>query len=111
MFLMSYFVRKQERGDEKVRQLRGMTVLINVIIWVIGLMFLLDNIGFDITTVIAVLDIGGIASALAAQTVLGDIFSYFVIFFDRSFEVPDFIVVGDKVGIVEYTGIKQPEYE
>ncbi len=106
MFLMSYFVKKQERGDEKVRQLKGMTVLINVIIWVIGLMFLLDNIGFDITTVIAGLGIGGIAIALAAQAVLGDIFSYFVIFFDRPFEVGDFIVVGDKVGTVEYTGIK-----
>jgi small-conductance mechanosensitive channel len=106
MFFMSYFVQKQERGDEKVRQLRGMTVLINVIIWVIGLLFLMDNIGFDITTVIAGLGIGGIAIALAAQAVLGDIFSYFVIFFDRPFEVGDFIVVGDKKGTVEYTGIK-----
>jgi small-conductance mechanosensitive channel len=106
MFLMAYFVQKQERGDEKIRQLRGMTVLVNVIIWVVGLVFLLDNIGFDITTVIAGLGIGGIAIALAAQAILGDMFSYFVIFFDRPFEVGDFINVGDEVGTVEYTGIK-----
>ena len=53
-----------------------------------------------------VLGIGGIAIALAAQAILGDLFSYFVIFFDRPFEVGDFILVGDKVGVVEYTGIK-----
>ena len=66
----------------------------------------MDNLGFDISAVIAGLGIGGIAIALAAQAILGDLFSYFVIFFDRPFEVGDFIVVGDKVGTVEYTGIK-----
>jgi small-conductance mechanosensitive channel len=106
MFTMSYFIRKQERGDEKVRQLRGMTVLINIFIWGIGVVFLMDNLGFNISAVIAGLGIGGIAIALAAQAILGDLFSYFVIFFDRPFEVGDFIVVGDKTGTVEYTGIK-----
>jgi small-conductance mechanosensitive channel len=106
MFTLSYFIKKQERGEEKARQLRGMTVLINIFVWVIGIVFLMDNLGFDISAVIAGLGIGGIAIALAAQTILGDLFSYFVIFFDRPFEVGDFIVVGDKIGNVEYTGIK-----
>jgi small-conductance mechanosensitive channel len=66
----------------------------------------MDNLGFNISAVIAGLGIGGIAIALAAQAILGDLFSYFVIFFDRPFEVGDFIVVGDKTGTVEYTGIK-----
>ena len=106
MFTLMYFIKKQERGEEKARQLRGMTVLINIFVWVIGLVFLMDNLGFDISAVIAGLGIGGIAIALAAQTILGDLFSYFVIFFDRPFEVGDFITVQDKVGTVEYTGIK-----
>jgi len=106
LFTMSYFIRKQERGDEKVRQLRGMTVLINIFIWGIGIVFLMDNLGFNISAVIAGLGIGGIAIALAAQAILGDLFSYFVIFFDRPFEVGDFITAGDKSGTVEYTGIK-----
>ncbi|MCU0413892.1 MAG: mechanosensitive ion channel family protein [Ignavibacteriaceae bacterium] len=106
MFSITYFIKKQERGEEKARQLRGMTVLINIFVWVIGLVFLMDNLGFDISAVIAGLGIGGIAIALAAQTILGDLFSYFVIFFDRPFEVGDFITVQDKVGTVEYTGIK-----
>jgi small-conductance mechanosensitive channel len=106
MFSLHHFMKKQDRGEEKVRQLRGMTVLINIMIWTIGLVFLMDNLGFDISAVIAGLGIGGIAIALAAQAILGDLFSYFVIFFDRPFEVGDFILVGDKVGTIEYTGIK-----
>lgn len=106
MFTITYFIKRQERGEEKARQLRGMTVLINIFVWVIGFVFLMDNLGFDISAVIAGLGIGGIAIALAAQTILGDLFSYFVIFFDRPFEVGDFITVQDKVGTVEYTGIK-----
>jgi len=106
LITLTYFIKKQERGEEKARQLRGMTVLINVFVWVIGIVFLMDNLGFNISAVVAGLGIGGIAIALAAQTILGDLFSYFVIFFDRPFEVGDFIVVQDKVGTVEYTGIK-----
>jgi len=106
MFTLTHFIKKQERGEEKARQLRGMTVLINIFVWVIGIVFLMDNLGFDISAVIAGLGIGGIAIALAAQAILGDLFSYFVIFFDRPFEVGDFVVVGDKKGTVEYTGIK-----
>ena len=106
LITLTYFIKKQERGEEKARQLRGMTVLINIFVWVIGLVFIMDNLGFDISAVVAGLGIGGIAIALAAQTILGDLFSYFVIFFDRPFEVGDFITVQDKVGTVEYTGIK-----
>jgi small-conductance mechanosensitive channel len=106
MFSLTYFIKKQERGEDKAKQLRGMTVLINIFIWAIGLVFLMGNLGFDISAVIAGLGIGGIAVALAAQAILGDLFSYFVIFFDRPFEVGDFITVQDKAGTVEYTGIK-----
>ncbi len=106
LITLTYFIKKQERGEEKARQLRGMTVLINIFVWVIGFVFIMDNLGFDISAVVAGLGIGGIAIALAAQTILGDLFSYFVIFFDRPFEVGDFITVQDKVGTVEYTGIK-----
>jgi small-conductance mechanosensitive channel len=106
MFTLTYFIKKQERGEEKARQLRGMTVLINIFVWVLGIVFLMDNLGFNISAVVAGLGIGGIAIALAAQAILGDLFSYFVIFFDRPFEIGDLINVGDKTGTVEYTGIK-----
>jgi len=88
------------------KQLKGMSGLINIIIWLLALVFLLDNLGVKISAVVAGLGIGGIAVALAAQAVLGDLFSYFVIFFDKPFEIGDFIMVDDKLGVVEHVGIK-----
>jgi small-conductance mechanosensitive channel len=103
--LRSYLKKSADSaGGEK--QLKGIRGLINFAIWVIALVFLLDNLGVKISAVVAGLGIGGIAVALAAQTVLGDLFSYFVIFFDKPFEAGDFILVGDKVGVVEHIGIK-----
>ena len=83
-----------------------MIIILKATVWVLGFVFLLDNLGYNVTTIITGLGIGGIAIALAAQTILGDIFSYFVIFFDRPFEIGDFIEVDDKKGNVEYIGIK-----
>lgn len=100
------FISKQEGGQEKLKQLNGIMLIVNAIIWAVGLLFLFDNLGYNVTTIIAGLGIGGIAIALAAQNILGDLFNYFVIFFDRPFEVGDFITVDDKKGTVEHIGIK-----
>src|SRR5690606_10938106 len=105
-FLIASYIRKQDRGEEKLRQTRGIMMIVSVTIWIFGLVFLLANLGYNVTTIIAGLGIGGIAIALAAQTILTDLFSYFVIFFDRPFEVGDFIVVDDKMGTVNEIGIK-----
>ena len=67
---------------------------------------LLENLGVDVTALIAGLGIGGVAFAFAAQAVLEDLFSCFAILFDKPFEVGDFIVVGDMAGTVEDTGVK-----
>lgn len=104
--LLESRVSKQERGMEKVKQLRGVLVVINLLIWTVGCIFLFDNLGYDVTAIITGLGIGGIAVALAAQNILGDLFNYFVIFFDRPFEIGDAIQFEDKQGTVEYIGIK-----
>jgi len=104
-FVLS-FLKQQDNSDAKQKQARGLLVIVKVVIWVLGIVFLLDNFGYNVTTIIAGLGIGGIAIALAAQTILGDLFSYFVILFDRPFEIGDFIIVDDKMGVVEYIGIK-----
>jgi len=106
LLVLQAHVRKQEQGEEKVKQLGGIMLLLNIFIWGIGALFLFDNLGYDVTAIIAGLGIGGIAIALAAQNILGDLFNYFVIFFDRPFEIGDFIVVDDKKGNVEHIGIK-----
>ena len=55
---------------------------------------------------VASVGIGGIAIALAAQSVLGDVFSGFAILVDKPFQVGNFIVVGDLLGTVEHVGFK-----
>ena len=102
--LKSYLKLSHDAEGEK--QIKGLRGLINIVIWVLATVFLLDNLGVKISAVVAGLGIGGIAVALASQAVLGDLFSYFVIFFDKPFEIGDSIAVGDKIGIVEQIGIK-----
>lgn len=99
-------IRHHENREAKEKQLRGILFIINVVVWVMAFVFLLDNLGYNITAVITGLGVGGIAIALASQVILGDLFSYFVIFFDRPFEIGDAIQVDDKSGTVEYIGIK-----
>lgn len=99
-------VLKLENGESKLRQIGGIMVVLKIIVWSVGLLLLFSNLGYNVTTILTGLGIGGIAIALAAQNILGDLFNYFVIFFDRPFEVGDFIVVDDKKGTVENIGIK-----
>ena len=105
-----YFIfgRLKDTSDNVARkkQAGGLILILNITIWILGFVFLLDNLGYNIGTLIAGLGIGGIAIALAAQTILGDLFSYFVIYFDKPFEIGDFIIFDDKAGSVEYIGLK-----
>jgi small-conductance mechanosensitive channel len=105
-YLFLRFAKARSGDDSQVRQAKGILALVQIILWILGVIFLIDNLGYDITTIVAGLGIGGIAIALAAQTILGDLFSYLVIFFDKPFEIGDFIIVDDKMGSVEYVGIK-----
>ena len=105
IFLKAY-VSKEENGEEKVKQIGGIIIIINFLIWGLGILLLFDNLGYDVTAIVTGMGIGGIAIALAAQNILGDLFNYFVIFFDRPIEIGDFIVMDDKNGVIEKIGIK-----
>jgi small-conductance mechanosensitive channel len=100
------FIIKHYGTHDKIRQVRGIVFIINAFLWAAGIVALLDNLGYDVTTIIAGFGIGGIAIALAAQNIVGDLFNYFVIFFDKPFEIGDFLIVDDKRGTVEHIGIK-----
>lgn len=80
--------------------------ILNVVIWTLVVLLTLDNLGVNITALVAGLGIGGIAVALAVQNVLGDLFASLSITLDRPFVVGDFLAVGDFLGSVEYIGIK-----
>ncbi len=100
-----YFEKEWSNHDHE-KNLKPLISLLKFLLWIIGLLFLLANLGLDISTALAGLGVGGIAVAIAAQGILGDLFSYFVIFFDKPFEIGDFVIFGDKAGVVERIGIK-----
>lgn len=105
----NYFITKffeKSRSEDEQHRIRPLLSFFNLILWLIGLLFLLDNLGFEISSIVAGLGIGGIAVALGAQAILGDLFSYFVIFFDKPFQIGDFIIFDDKLGVIEDIGIK-----
>jgi len=102
----SKYFEKEYANREHEKNLKPLLSFVKLLLWVIGFLILISNLGFNITTALAGLGVGGIAVAIAAQGILGDLFSYFVIFFDHPFALGDFIVFGDKSGIVERIGIK-----
>ncbi len=94
------------RGEDERKKLKPILRFLNFLLWITGTLLMLDNLGFNISTLIAGLGITGIAVALAAQALLGDLFSYFVIFFDKPFEIGDFVVFENNSGNIEKIGIK-----
>lgn len=95
-----------EREAESSSAMQVLHLVLNVVVWAGAIVFILDNLGINISAMVAGLGIGGVAVALAAQQILGDLFSSFVIFMDKPFAIGDFIVLGDIRGTVERVGIK-----
>ena len=109
--LAAYGIRKWTEQTAKedpasAAMLKNVTWVVQLMIWAATVLFIFDNLGINITAFVASLGIGGVAVALAAQSVLGDAFSSFAIFLDKPFQVGDFIIVGDLLGTVEQVGFK-----
>ena len=79
---------------------------LRTMLWAVAALAILDNLGVNITAFVASLGIGGVAVALAAQVVLGDLFASAAIGLDKPFEPGDFIVVGSIAGNIEHVGLK-----
>jgi small-conductance mechanosensitive channel len=77
-----------------------------IIVWSIVLLVALDNLGVNITALLAGLGVGGIAVALALQNILGDLFASLSIALDKPFVIGDSLEIGDYSGVVERIGIK-----
>lgn len=75
-------------------------------LWVVLALILLDNLGVEISSLVASLGIGGIAVALAVQNILGDLFASLTITLDKPFVIGDFVEVDEFVGDVEHIGLK-----
>ncbi len=82
------------------------TIGSKIVLWIIGLILILSNLGVNVTSLVAGLGVGGIVVAFALQSVLSDLFSSLAIYLDKPFQVGDFISVGADKGWVEKIGIK-----
>ncbi|WP_255602345.1 mechanosensitive ion channel family protein [Glacieibacterium megasporae] len=81
-------------------------VLVNVVVWSLAFILVLDNLGVNVTALVAGLGVGGIAIGLAAQGIFADLFAALAILFDRPFRVGDTIRWGSVTGKVEAIGLK-----
>jgi small-conductance mechanosensitive channel len=106
--LAALFISKlgKGKGDGASLAIKWLIRLAKIAIWGIALILFLDNIGVKITSLVTGIGIGGIALAFAAQSALTDIFCFFTIFFDKPFEIGDFIIAGEHMGTVEHIGVK-----
>lgn len=85
---------------------KALAPIIRVLFWTVGITIILDNIGVQISSLLAGLGIVGVAMGLASQAILGDFFGYLVIIMDRPFNIGDYISVGDVSGTIESIGLK-----
>jgi len=104
---------KRQRENEKFepQTIKLFSGILKIIVWLIAIVLILQNLGYNISALIAGLGIGGIAIAFALQNVLTDIFASFSIFFDKPFQIGDFIVIGKDMGTVKKIGIKSTRIE
>jgi small-conductance mechanosensitive channel len=104
-----YFRRHAPAGGEDQQVTVAHTFItwvLQIMVWVVFLLATLQNLGINVTTLVASLGIGGIAIALAVQNVLGDLFASLSIAVDKPFEVGDSIAVAGFSGKVEHVGLK-----
>ena len=109
--IILYWIERQKKQKLEVdaasaTTFSALSYVVRIFIWAIILLLILDNLGIDITTLVAGLGIGGIAVALALQNVLSDLFASLSIILDKPFVIGDFIIVGDYLGSVEHIGLK-----
>ena len=98
--------RKIEEDGANRTTMNALSFVGRLILWVVVFLLVIDNLGVDVTALVAGMGIGGIAVALAVQNILGDLFASLSIVLDKPFVNGDFIVVGDMAGSVEHVGIK-----
>ncbi|WP_420428805.1 mechanosensitive ion channel family protein [Algiphilus sp.] len=98
--------RARESDMAAATTLRAVKFVAKGIMWAMLLLLALDNLGVNVTALVAGLGVGGIAVALAVQNILGDLFASLSIVVDKPFVLGDFIMVDSHMGTVEHIGLK-----
>jgi small-conductance mechanosensitive channel len=98
--------RVQAKDPAGATTLTALSLVARLALYALLVLLTLDNLGVNVSALLAGLGIGGVAIALAIQNILGDLFASLSIVLDKPFVVGDFIVVGDLMGSVEHVGLK-----
>lgn len=77
-----------------------------VLTWVVGILFVLQNLDVDVTSLVGSLAIGGLAFSLAAKDTIANLFGSLTIFTDRPFQIGDWVDIGGTEGVVEEVGFR-----
>jgi len=110
--LSEYFIRhyifKERKGesDSGVIIKGFITQLTKILIWGAAFLILLQNLGVQISVLLGGMGLAGLAVGFALQTILEDIFAFFSIYFDRPFEIGDFVIFDEERGTIEKIGVK-----
>jgi small-conductance mechanosensitive channel len=105
-WIHAYRDRRAAEDAAGVMSMKVLSIFARLGLWALVVLLSLDNVGVDVTALVAGLGIGGVAVALAAQNILGDLFASLSIVLDKPFVLGDFLVVGDHMGAVEEIGLK-----
>ncbi len=80
--------------------------VVRLIIWTVGLVLILSNLGYDVKTLLTGLGIGGLAIALASQNLVSNLIGGFIIITDKPFKIGNWINFSGGTGIVEDIGVR-----
>mmetsp|Transcript_29611 Transcript_29611/g.40891 ORF Transcript_29611/g.40891 Transcript_29611/m.40891 type:complete len:353 (+) Transcript_29611:81-1139(+) len=103
IFFLETFLLKTE---EEKNLLTNFHKVLRIILYSFVFVFVLDNCGFNVSSIIASLGIGGIAIALSVQNILTDAFASFCLLVDKPFEHGDLVQVNGHLGIIDVIGFK-----
>jgi small-conductance mechanosensitive channel len=106
LYVQRYKEEKLETDAAAVTTMQAVGFLGRLLLLSTVVLMALDNLGFDITALVAGLGIGGIAVALAVQNILADLFASLSIVLDKPFVVGDFLILNEYMGTVEHVGLK-----
>lgn len=93
-------------GGQSATLAAGLRFLGRLVIWSVVVLAILSNLGIELSAIIAGLGVGGVAAALAVQSTLGDLIAGVSMYFDRPFDIGDFIIVDDFMGTVQKIGAR-----
>ncbi len=105
-FLARYRRQQAVEDPSMATALGALGFVTKALVWAIFVLLILQNLGVEITAILAGVSVGGIAIALAVQNILGDLFGSLSIVLDKPFVIGDFIVVDEYSGTVEHVGLK-----